>query len=183
MTAIEGVYRGRGFAAAKVQADPSPQPATSDGADSGRGEHSHHRRRPDGGRRSDASKAMRRSRKQTFVRRLALQPGAPYFDAQLRRDTDALQLEYANRGYRSATVQAQPRLHAGSRAGESGLHRSRGSAGVRRSRSDRRQRSNERRDDRARASAQAWRSAQPRGGVTKASGGWRRFSCSAARRS
>src|SRR5262249_34985832 len=39
---------------------------------------------------------------------LSLKPGAPYFDAQLRRDIDAIQLEDANRGYRSATVQAEP---------------------------------------------------------------------------
>src|SRR5207247_7788560 len=39
---------------------------------------------------------------------LSLQPGTPYFDSQLRRDIDAMQLQYANLGYRSATVQAQP---------------------------------------------------------------------------
>src|SRR5205814_8769167 len=35
-------------------------------------------------------------------------PGTPNFYPQLRHDIDAMQLQYANHGYRSATVQAQP---------------------------------------------------------------------------
>jgi outer membrane protein insertion porin family len=108
VTAIESVYRGRGFAAAKVQADPRPGAATADGAQipvavgilitegvrtvvgSVRIE----------GNASVSDAALRRT--------LSLQPGTPYFDSQLRRDIDAMQLQYANLGYRSATVQAQP---------------------------------------------------------------------------
>jgi outer membrane protein assembly complex protein YaeT len=40
-------------------------------------------------------------------RGMGMQPGAPYFDAQLRTDADAIQLQYANLGYRSATVEPQ----------------------------------------------------------------------------
>ena len=167
VTAIESVYRGRGFVAARVQADPRPQPATADGRRfRSRSAFSSPKA---SGRWSArcASRAMPRFRKRRFVRRSACSLERRTSTRSCRRDIDAIQLEYANRGYRSATVQAQPGFTAGSRAGESRLHRPRGPAGLRRSHSDRRQRSHERRDDRARASAQAGRSAQPRGGVRK----------------
>jgi outer membrane protein assembly complex protein YaeT len=38
---------------------------------------------------------------------LGLRPGDPYLGAQLRTDADAIQLTYANLGYRSATVEPQ----------------------------------------------------------------------------
>jgi outer membrane protein insertion porin family len=107
VSAIESAYRARGFAFAKVQADPRPQPAAggtripvavsilvTEGVRTVVGTVEIE------GNASVAPSALRA--------RLSLQPGAPYFDAQLRRDIDALELEYANRGYRSATVQAQP---------------------------------------------------------------------------
>jgi outer membrane protein insertion porin family len=108
VTAIESVYRGRGFTAAKVQADPRPGAATLDrtqipvfvsiliteGV-----------RTVVGSVRIEGNASVSET---TLRQILTLQPGAPYFDAQLRRDIDALQLQYANLGYRSATVQAQP---------------------------------------------------------------------------
>jgi outer membrane protein insertion porin family len=107
VTALEGVYRGRGFAAARVQADPKPGPAAPDGQvpvtvsiliTEGA-------QTMVGAVRIEGNASIPEA---TLRQALSLQPGAPYFEAQLRRDTDALQLEYANRGYRSAAVQAQP---------------------------------------------------------------------------
>ncbi len=112
VTAIESIYRGRGFTAAKVQADPRPGAATADGAQvqvavsilitegvrtvvgTVRIE----------GNASVPEPALRQA--------LSLQPGTPYVVAELRRDMDAIQLHYANLGYRSATVQAQPSFTA-----------------------------------------------------------------------
>ena len=108
-SALESAYRGRGFAAARVQADP--QAAAGDGrrrADPGRGQHSRHARasaRWSATVRIEGNASIPESDLRPL---LTLQPGAPYFDAQLRRDIDAIELQYANRGYRSATVQAQP---------------------------------------------------------------------------
>jgi len=107
VSALEAVYRGRGFVAARVQAYPRPQPAAADG------------QIPvavsilitEGVRTMVAAIRFEGNAsipEATLRRALSLQPGAPYFEAQLRRDTDAIQVEYANRGYRSATVQAQP---------------------------------------------------------------------------
>jgi outer membrane protein insertion porin family len=107
VTAIESVYRGRGFASVKVQADPRPQAAAgatlipvavgiliTEGV-----------RTVVGTVRIEGNASI----PETDLRQLlSLQPGVPYFDAQLRRDTDAIELAYANRGYRSATVDVQP---------------------------------------------------------------------------
>jgi len=112
VTAIESVYRGRGFAAARVQADPRPGPAAADGTQI-----------PvavsilitEGVRTVVGSVQIEgnASVSETNLRQiLSLQPGTPYFDSQLRRDIDAMQLQYANLGYRSATVQAQPGFSA-----------------------------------------------------------------------
>lgn len=108
VTAIEGVYRGRGFAAARVQADPRPGAAAADGAHI-----------PvavsilitEGVRTVVATVRIEGNAsvpEAPLRRTLSLQPGTPYFNAQLRRDMDAIQLQYANLGYRSATVQVQP---------------------------------------------------------------------------
>jgi outer membrane protein assembly complex protein YaeT len=43
---------------------------------------------------------------------LALQPGRPFFLTQMALDRDAIQLEYANRGYPSATVESNPGIGA-----------------------------------------------------------------------
>jgi outer membrane protein assembly complex protein YaeT len=48
---------------------------------------------------------------------LGLQPGRPFYLTQMAVDRDAIQLQYANRGYPSATVEGNPGLSAdGSRA-------------------------------------------------------------------
>jgi outer membrane protein insertion porin family len=108
VTAIESIYRGRGFASARVQADPRPGRATGDGSQI-----------PvavsiliaEGARTVVGTVSIEGNLsvpEASLRQNLGLQPGAPYFDAQLRRDIDAIQLQYANLGYRSATVQAQP---------------------------------------------------------------------------
>ena len=112
VTAIESVYRGRGFTAAKVQADARPGAATADGAQvqvavsilitEGVGTVVGTVRIE--GNASVPEAALRQA--------LSLQPGTPYFVAELRHDMDAIQLQYANIGYRSATVQAQPSFTA-----------------------------------------------------------------------
>ena len=82
VTAIESVYRGRGFAAVRVQADPRPQPATAEAADPGRGQHPHHRGRPHDGRHgphrgqrvgsgSDASPGSQPAARRAVLRRTA----------------------------------------------------------------------------------------------------------------
>jgi len=108
VTAIENVYRGRGFGAAKVQADPRPEAAIEGGVQIPvavsilitEGVRTVVRTVRIEGNASVSEMALREI--------IILQPGAPYFDAQLRRDVDAIQLQYENLGYRSATVQAQP---------------------------------------------------------------------------
>jgi outer membrane protein insertion porin family len=108
VTAIETVYRGRGFGAAKVQADPRPGAATPDGTQMPVAVSiliTEGVRTVVGSVRIEGNASV----SETALRQtLSLQPGTPYFDAQLRRDIDAMQLQYANLGYRSATVQAQP---------------------------------------------------------------------------
>lgn len=108
ITAIESVYRSRGFAGVRVQADP--RPLTSD---------------PRSAQVPVAVSLLISEGVRTVVgavtfegnaavpadqlsRLLSLQPGMPYYATQLRRDTAAIEEEYANRGYRSATVQVQP---------------------------------------------------------------------------
>ena len=61
------------------------------------------------------------------------------------------------------------------------VHDPRRAAGVRRPRADCRQRPDHDADDRARAAGQGGRSVQPSARSTRASGGWRRSACSAAR--
>jgi len=108
VTAIENRYRGRGFAAVKVHADPRPETSAAGAAQVpvavslliaegvrtvvGTVRIEGNDQVPEGSLRGA----------------LGLRPGAPYFDLQLRADRDAIQLQYANRGYQSATVDARP---------------------------------------------------------------------------
>jgi outer membrane protein assembly complex protein YaeT len=107
VTAIESLYRTQGFAGARVQADSRPQAAAgslqipmaisiliTEGV-----------RTVVGTVRMEGNVSVPEA---DLRRVVSLQPGSPYHDTQLRRDINALQLEYANLGYRSATVQAQP---------------------------------------------------------------------------
>lgn len=48
-----------------------------------------------------------------LVRGLGLQPGSPFFLTQMAIDRDALQLQYANRGYQSATIASNPGIDVG----------------------------------------------------------------------
>ena len=108
VTAIEGVYRERGFAAARVQADPRPGAATADGTQIPVAVSiliTEGVRTVVGSVRIEGNASVSEAALRQILR---LQPGTPYFDSQLRRDIDAMQLQYANLGYRSATVQAQP---------------------------------------------------------------------------
>jgi outer membrane protein insertion porin family len=112
VTAIESVYRGRGFSSAKVQADSRPGAATSGGAQVpvavsiliAEGV-----RTLVGSVRIEGNASVEAA---VLRQTLSLKPDTPYFEAQLRRDIDAMQLEYENLGYRSATVKAQPSFSA-----------------------------------------------------------------------
>ena len=165
VTAIESVYRGRGFAAARVQADPRPGAATSDGTQI-----------------PVAVSILITEGVRTVVGAVRIEGNASVPEAALRRNPQppagrAVLRRAAPTRYRrhSAAVRESgvpvgdgagaAGVYRGSRAGESRVHRPRGSTDLRRSRADRRQRADERADDRARAAAEAGRSAQPRGRV------------------
>jgi len=112
VTALESLYRGRGFAAAKVQADPRPGAATLNGAQIPVAVSiliTEGVRTVVGAIRFEGNASISGT---ALSKILSLQPGTPYFDAQLRRDTGTIQLQYANLGYRSATVQAEPGFSA-----------------------------------------------------------------------
>jgi outer membrane protein assembly complex protein YaeT len=108
VSALESAYRARGFAAARVQADPRLLPATAGGTQIPVAVSilvTEGVRTLVGTVRIEGNASVPESDLQPL---LSLQPGAPYLDAQLRRDTGAIELAYANRGYRSATAQVQP---------------------------------------------------------------------------
>jgi outer membrane protein insertion porin family len=112
VSAIESLYHRRGFAAAKAEAALEQQDAVAGAGQmlvlvrmtiregvrtlvaSVRIE----------GNQSVADAALRPS--------LGLQPGQPFFLPQIAVDRDALQLQYANLGYQSATVEANPGMTA-----------------------------------------------------------------------
>ncbi len=110
--AIEAFYRARGFASVKVQAEARPEPraaetsqaaivatiAVSEGV------------RTIVGAVSIAGNTSVPDAELRAV--LSLQPGTPYFDARIRSDRDALELAYANRGFRLVSVDAQPGFSA-----------------------------------------------------------------------
>ncbi len=112
VSALESAYRGRGFASARVQADPRPQPAAAGSAQTlvavsilvTEGP-----RTMVGAVRFEGNASLDDRELRPLM---GLQTGAPYFDAQLRRDVGTIEREYANRGYRSATVQVQPQFAA-----------------------------------------------------------------------
>ena len=108
VTAIENFYRGRGFAAVKVQADPRPEASAAGAAQLPVAVSlliTEGVRTVVGTLRIEGNDSIPEA---TLRGVLRSQPGAPYFDAQLRADRDTIQLQYANRGYQSATVDAQP---------------------------------------------------------------------------
>ena len=114
---------------------------------------------------------------------LGLQPGSRFSSTQLALDRDAIELQYANRGYQSATVDTNPELSADGTSAEVVFTVHEGPrilvdhvliVGNERTQHG---------DDRARAADQAGRPARPRPRSARASGGWRRSGCSAARAS
>jgi outer membrane protein insertion porin family len=112
VSAIESAYRGRGFASVRVQADPRPLPATTDSTQTSVAVSilvTEGPRTLVGEVRIEGNASIDEGQLRPLM---TLQPGAPYFDTQLRRDIDTIEREYANRGYRSATVQVQPQMAA-----------------------------------------------------------------------
>ena len=113
VTAIESVYRGRGFAVgqgAGRSASRARRPADAD-ANPGRGQHPHYRRGPHGGRHRAHRGQRVGSRKRDLRQTLSLQPGTPYFDAQLQ-----------TRHRRDAAAVRESRVPVGDRAGPAGVH-------------------------------------------------------------
>jgi outer membrane protein insertion porin family len=112
LSTIQDLYRRRGFAAAKAR--PAEQPQS---AEPGAPFVSLRVRIViDEGPRTLVS-AVRiqgnASLPETTLREgLGLQPGRPYLDAQLALDRDAIQVQYLNRGYPAATVEANPNFSA-----------------------------------------------------------------------
>jgi outer membrane protein insertion porin family len=112
LSMIQDLYRRRGFAAAKAQPAEEPQPAEA-GA-------------PfvslrvriviNEGPRTLVSAVRIQGNaslsEPTLKEGLGLQPGRPYLDAQLALDRDAIQVQYLNRGYPGATVEANPNFSA-----------------------------------------------------------------------
>ena len=104
---IEDLYHRRGFTAAKVQAGLELEPAGSGAAEV-----------PlvvrivinEGVRTSVGSVRFAGNRsisETTLGERLALRAGRPFVPAQLAADRDEVQIQYANRGYQNATVDAR----------------------------------------------------------------------------
>jgi outer membrane protein assembly complex protein YaeT len=104
-SAIERLYHGRGFASVSVQLDATPdaRPAADQRTVPVRFTVVEGARTVVGTVRIDGNASIPDS---TLRPRLGLQPGAAYFDGQLRADRDAIELWYANQGYQSATVDA-----------------------------------------------------------------------------
>jgi outer membrane protein assembly complex protein YaeT len=107
---IESVYRRRGFAGVKVQSGVEPGPLVPGAADVPvlvRIVVDEGVRTLVGQVRIEGNASIPEA---TLRAALGLQPGVPYFDAQLRADSDAIQLQYVNRGFQAVTVEAQPRF-------------------------------------------------------------------------
>ena len=108
-SAVEDLYRRRGYAGAKVQPSAAPQPNTNPVAvavhyDIFEGAQTF----------VDAiTLANAASIPEAQLRAaLTLQPGAPYVPGQLAADRDALAAMYADRGYENATVTVTPEFSA-----------------------------------------------------------------------
>ena len=107
VSAIESVYRARGFAGAKVRADLRPVAPTTGGTEVSVAVSilvAEGARTLVGDVRMEGNSSIPED---ALLPLVGLQPATPYSSAQLRRDIDTIQREYANGGYRSATVQAQ----------------------------------------------------------------------------
>ena len=112
VSAIEDFYRRQGFAAVRVESSVEPVPtaagtevpvvvrlAITEGVRTvvGLGPH---------------ARATRPCPKPSWCAGLGLQPGKPFFPTQMAIDRDAIQLQYANRGYQSTTITSNPGISA-----------------------------------------------------------------------
>lgn len=112
IAAIEDLYRRRGFAAARAQAEIETVTAEAAPLQAAVTVHIAIRegvRTTLGALRIEGNASVPEAR---LRERLGLQPGAPYFEPQLRADADAMQTRYANLGYQAATVAASPNFSA-----------------------------------------------------------------------
>jgi outer membrane protein insertion porin family len=111
VSTIDGLYRRRGFAGVKVQSALDP-------AESVPGALQQLIVRisiVEGVRSAVASVRIQGNQsvsEETLRPRLTLEPGQPFYAAQMAVDRDALQLAYADLGYQNATVDAAPRFSA-----------------------------------------------------------------------
>ncbi len=112
LSAIENLYRRRGFASARAEAAVEP---TSTGAGDAetpvaiRIVITENARTMVGSVRVTGNQAVAES---TLTETLGLQPGRPFFLTQLAVDRDAIQVRYADLGFQSATVDSNPGLSA-----------------------------------------------------------------------
>jgi outer membrane protein assembly complex protein YaeT len=109
---IEELYRRQGFALARAQ--PLIEPAPSASADAAQ-QVAVTIRVTEGVQTLVASVRVdgNESVEETLLRDgLGMQPGQPFYLTQLAVDQDAIQLQYANRGYPGATVESNPGISA-----------------------------------------------------------------------
>ena len=109
---IADLYRRRGFASARAQADIRTTPA---GGPTSSGAVTVHLAIHEGVRTTVGTLRLEGNAlvPEAVLRDpLGLQPGAPYFEPRLRADADAVQAIYANLGYQNATVVASPNFSA-----------------------------------------------------------------------
>ncbi len=111
LSTIEDVYHRRGFATAKAQSSVEPQPA-GEGAAVPVLVNIVVREGPRtmvGEIRFEGNRTIPEATLRTWTR---LQAGAPYFDAQVRADRDAVQIHYANLGYPNVSIDVKPNFNA-----------------------------------------------------------------------
>jgi outer membrane protein assembly complex protein YaeT len=112
VAAIEDLYHRRGFASAKAQNTVEVYPSGTVSAEATVSIRIDVREGPRtlvGTVQIVGNMAVQSSE---LLPKLGLQTGNPYFEPRLRVDSDTIQLEYANRGYQNATVEAAPNFSA-----------------------------------------------------------------------
>lgn len=110
-SAIQDIYARRGYAAARAVPNAQPVPNAADATQvpvAVRIEITENVRTIVGTVRVEGNESLATS---VLTEGLGLQPGQPFYPTQLAIDQDALQLKYANAGFRSATVSSSPGLN------------------------------------------------------------------------
>jgi outer membrane protein assembly complex protein YaeT len=112
VSAIQGLYARRGFLQARVQPSAQPIPGASELGGSQvaiaiRVEITENVRTEVASVRIEGNRSIA---SETLLPLLALQPGQSFFQTQLAVDRDAIQLQYVNAGFKSATVSSSPGL-------------------------------------------------------------------------